>query len=289
MFVEQVIAGLTLGSMYALLALGYSMVFGVLSFINFAHGDIAVVGAYICWLCYTRLGWGFVPAIVAGALTGATLGMLIEKIGDLPLRKSPRLAAILVSLGFSFVIATSIQLVFGTQPQYMPEVIPVRSFELFDTAVTSVQVAILFLSLALMAALHFFVQKSTVGMVIRATALDKDTAALMGVNINTVVSMTFAIGCGLGAVSATMMGVYYQTVYPVMGSIVGMKGFTAVVLGGAGSIPGAMVGGLLMGLIESLGGAYISTAYTSAIAFFILIVTLMFKPAGLFGRSLTKV
>jgi len=289
MVLAQVVAGLTLGSMYALLALGYSMVFGVLSFINFAHGDIAVVGAYICWLGYTKLGWGFGPSLVAGTLTGAVLGVVIEKVGYLPLRKSPRLAAILVSLGFSFVIATSIQLTFGTQPQSMPEVIPVRSFEIFNTAITSVQIAILFLSLVLMIALHFFVQKTTTGIVIRATALDKETAGLMGVNIDTVVSMTFAIGCGLGAVSAIMMSIYYQTVYPVMGSIVGMKGFTAVVLGGAGSIPGAMVGGLLMGLIESLGGAYISTAYTSAIAFLILIITLMFKPAGLFGRSASKV
>ncbi|NPV71018.1 MAG: branched-chain amino acid ABC transporter permease [Firmicutes bacterium] len=289
MFLEQVIAGLTLGSTYALLALGYSMVFGVLSFVNFAHGDVAVVGAYLAWLPYVNWGWGFLPSMLFGIAGGVALGVFMEKIGYVPLRKASRLAAILVSLGFSFVIATMLQLTFTTEPKHMPEVFEIHTYQILNTSVNSVQGLILLLSLVFMSGLHLFVQKTRVGMVMRATSLDKDTAGLMGVNVNNVISLTFAIGSGLGVIAAIMIAIYYGTVYPTMGSIIGIKAFTAVILGGAGSIPGAVVGGLLMGLVESLGGAYISTAYTNAIAFFMLILTLLLRPAGLLGRTISKV
>ncbi|NPV69825.1 MAG: branched-chain amino acid ABC transporter permease [Firmicutes bacterium] len=288
MFLEQLIAGLTVGTTYALLALGYSMVFGVLSFINFAHGDVAMVGAYVCWFMFVEAGWGLGPAMVLAIAAGVVLGVLIEKIGYLPIRRASRLAAMLVSLGFSFVLATAVQIVFGTEPQHMPQAFEVTTFKVLNTAVSSLQILILLFSLALMAALHLFVQKTRLGTALRATSLDKETAGLMGVDINGLISLTFAIGSGLAVVSAIMLGVYYGTVYPSMGGVIGMKGFTAVVLGGTGSIPGAMAGGILMGLLESLGGAYISTRYANAIAFFVLILTLLLRPAGLLGRTISK-
>lgn len=288
MFVQQLFNGLTLGATYSLIALGYSMIFGVLSFINFAHGDVAMFGSYLTWYLLVKKGAGLVPALMGGIIASMLIGVTIEKIGYLPLRKAPRLAMIIVSMGFSFIVATFVQIFFGTTAQSMPSVIPVKSYTILNAKINSVQLWIFAISLLLMALLYIFINKTKTGIALRAVALDRDTAGLMGVNINNAISLTFAIGSALGAVSAIMITLYYGAIYPTLGSNIGMKGFTAVVLGGAGSIPGAMIGGLIMGVIESLVGAYISSAYREAIAFFVLIVVLLFKPSGLFGKKVVK-
>lgn len=288
MFLQQLLNGLTLGTTYSLMALGYSMVFGVLSFINFAHGDVAMFGSYVTWYLLAIKNLNFFPAIACGIVASVVMGVIIEKIGYLPLRRSPRLAMLIVSIGFSFVVATLVQVIWGTTPQPMPSVIPVKTYTLMNSRFNSVQLYIVLISLILMVMLHTFINKTKSGVAIRAVALDRDTAGLMGVNINNAVSLTFVISSALGAVSAVMMTIYYGAVYSTLGSSVGMKGFTAVVLGGAGSMPGAMIGGLIMGLIESLVGGYISSAYRDAIAFFVLIAVLVIKPSGLFGKEVVK-
>jgi len=288
MFMQQFLNGLTLGTTYSLMALGYSMIFGVLSFINFAHGDVAMFGAYMTWYLLIKMNMGFFAALFGGIATAVIIGVLMEKIGYLPLRRAPRLAMVIVSIGFSFILAISVQLIWGTAPNHMPSVIPLKTYTFMNARFNSIQLWILVISLILMAILYIFIKKTKIGIALRATALDRDTAGLMGVNINNVVSLTFAIGSGLGAVSAIMVAIYYGAVYSTLGASVGMKGFTAVVLGGAGNIPGAMAGGLIMGIIESLVGGYISSAYRDAIAFFVLIIMLLFKPAGLFGKEVVK-
>jgi branched-chain amino acid transport system permease protein len=288
MFMQQLLNGLTLGTTYSLMALGYSMIFGVLSFINFAHGDVAMFGAYVTWYLLVKLNMGFFAALCGGIATGVIIGIVMEKIGYMPLRKAPRLAMVIVSIGFSFILAILVQLIWGTAPNHMPSAIPMKTYTFMNARFNSIQLWILIISLILMCILYIFIKKTKIGIALRATALDRDTAGLMGININNIVSLTFAIGSGLGAVSAIMVAVYYGAVYSTLGASVGMKGFTAVVLGGAGNIPGAMAGGLIMGVIESLVGGYISSAYRDAIAFFVLIIMLLFKPAGLFGKEVVK-
>ncbi len=288
MFLQQIINGLTLGSTYALVALGYSMVFGVLSFINFAHGDIAVVGAYMVWYSFSVKHQGFLVSCLIGIVTCMVLGVLIERIGYSPVRRAPRLAMVIVSLGFSFVISTGIQIIWGTEPQQMPSIGKVTSYSVMGATYNSMQVGVLLLSLALMVLMVFLVQRTRVGMALRATALDRETAGLMGVNINSIISFTFAVGSGLAAVSAIMVAVYYGALYPSMGGAIGTKGFTAVVLGGAGSIPGAMVGGVLMGLIESVAGTMLPSSLRDAVSFLVLIVMLVVRPSGLLGKEMVK-
>ncbi|MGE5484709.1 MAG: branched-chain amino acid ABC transporter permease [Ignavibacteriales bacterium] len=288
MVFQQIINGLTLGTTYSLLALGYSMVFGVLSFINFAHGDIAMVGGYVAWYSFTVLHQGFLISCVFAVAVSVVLGIAIEKVGYGPIRRAPRLAMVIASLGFSFILATAVQIVWGTEPQQMPSIGAVTSYTVFGGTFNSVQIWVLSLSVALMFLLQLLIQKTRIGMALRATALDRDTAGLMGININNVISFTFGLGSGLAAVSAIMMAVYYGALYPSMGGVIGMKGFTAVVLGGAGSIPGAMAGGVLMGLIESLAGTLLPSAVRDAIAFLVLIIVLLGKPSGLLGKEMVK-
>lgn len=289
MFLQQLLNGLSIGATYSLIAIGYSLVFGVLLFINFAHGGISMFGAYMTWYLLIKLNGGFpAVALFGGVVTAMILGVVIEKIGYLPLRRAPRLSLLVVSLGFSFILETTVQLLWGTDPKYMPSVIPLKSYIILNSRFNSVQIWILAISLVLMVLFYILIQKTKIGIVCRAVALDKDTSGLMGVNVNNVVSFLFGIGSALGAVSAIMLAVYYGTVYSTLGISIGMKGFTAVVLGGLGSIPGAVIGGLIMGVLESLCGAYISSAYKEGIAFFVLIIILVFKPAGLFGKEIVK-
>ena len=288
MFLQQIINGLTMGTTYSLLALGYSMIFSMLSFINFAHGDVAMVGAYVTWYLLSKLNISFFPACLAAILTSAIVGVLMEKIGYKPIRRSPRLSSVIVSLGFSFIIATGVQILWGTEPQQMPPLGNVTTFTFGNITFNSTQIWVFTLAILIMLLLQIYMNKTKIGMAIRAVSLDKDTAGLMGVNVNNIISFTFAMGSAIAAVSAIMMAVYYGALYPSMGRVVGMKGFTAVILGGIGSIPGAMVGGVLMGVIESLAGAILNAQVRDAVSFIVLIIMLLVKPSGLFGKEIVK-
>lgn len=277
-----------MGATYSLLALGYSLIFGVLSFINFAHGDVAMVGAYMTWYLVSKLNIGFLPACLIAILSSVIVGVLMEKIGYKPIRRAPKLSAVIVSLGFAFIISMGIQIIWGTEPQQMPALGNVSTFSFWGATFNTTQIWVLALAILIMVSLQILIKKTKIGMAMRAVALDRDTAGLMGVNVNNVISFTFAVGSGLGAVSAIMMASYYGALYSSMGGVVGMKGFTAVVLGGAGSIPGAMVGGVLMGIIESLAGAILNAQVRDAVSFIVLIIVLLVRPSGLFGKELVK-
>jgi len=288
MFSQQLMNGLCMGAMYSLIAIGYSLTFGVLLFINFAHGNICMVGAYMTWYLLTQLNTGFPVAILGGVVTSVIFGVVIEKIGYLPLRRAPKLALLVISMGFSFIIEIIVQSLWGASPQNMPSVIPLKRYTILNSTFNLTQIVVLVISLVLMALFYIFLQKTKTGIAIRAIALDRYTSGLMGINVNNMVSLMFALGSGIGALSAIMLGTYYSAIYTTMGVDIGMKGFTAVVLGGVGSLPGAMVGGLIIGVLESLGAAYISTGYKDGIAFFVLIIILLVKPSGLFIKEIIK-
>lgn len=286
---QQIVNGLTLGSTYALLALGYSMIFGVLQFINFAHGAVAMVGAYVAWDLVTSAGLSFWPACLIGIAASALLGVIIERIAYKPLRRAPKLSMIIASLGFSFIITTSVQLIWGTQSQSMPAMIANNTiYNIGSVTFNTTQLIVTVIGFVVMALLALLVNKTKLGTSIRAVSQDRDTAELMGINVNKTVSMTFLIGSALAAMSAIMMASYYSTIYPSMGDLIGTKGFAAVVLGGAGSIPGAMIGGLAIGVIECLAGAIFSAQVREAAAFIVLIAVLLVKPSGILGKEVVK-
>ncbi|MGE5484747.1 MAG: branched-chain amino acid ABC transporter permease [Ignavibacteriales bacterium] len=279
------INGLTLGSIYSLVALGYSMVYGVLFFVNFAHGDVMMVGAFMSLLFLTR-NLGFIPSLALAMACCAVLGMTIERIAYRPLRRSTRLAAMTSALGVSMTLQISAQLIWGTQTNRVPTAFPIAQIALGPNAqITTLQIAVLGISILMMMGLQTLIMKTKVGKALRATALDREAAGLMGINTNNIISFTFGIGSALAAVAGLLVGMAYDAVYVTMGYGVGTKAFTAAILGGIGSIPGAMVGGIALGVVEALGGAYLSSGYRDGIAFGVLILTLLFKPNGLFGKS----
>jgi len=288
MLVQQLVNGFTLGMMYALLALGYSLIFGVLSFINFAHGDVAVFSAYSFWWLYTIKSIPFLPAILLALLIGALLGIVIERLGYKPIRKAPRLSAVIVSMGFSFILSVLIQIIWGTNPHQVSSVGKIKTWNFGSFLINSLQLWILGLAIIIMILLQLLLKKTRIGLAMRAIALDRNTSMLMGVNVDTTVSVVFAVGSITGAISAIMMAIYYGALYTVMGANIGMKGFAAVVLGGAGSMPGAVIGGLLLGLIESLAGTFLNTQLRDAISAVIVILMLVIKPAGLLGKDVIK-
>ena len=288
MILQQLINGLTLGATYSLLALGFSLIFGVLAFINFAHGAVSVFGAYVAWYSMTTYGVSFPLATLIAIIVAAILGVLIERIGYKPIRKSDPVIAIIVSIGFSFIIVTLTQIIWGSRSHSMSFFGNVKYFEIGSIIFSSAQVIVLIISIIIMVALMLFINKTKTGLAIRAISQDKDTAGLMGVNVNKVISITFALGSALGTMSAIMMAAIYGAIYPSMGSVIGSKGFAAVVLGGAGSIPGAMLGGILIGVIESFAGTIFNAQIKDAVAFIVLIIMLIVKPSGLLLKEKVK-
>jgi len=298
-FLEQMINGLTIGSFYALIALGYSMVYGVMKLINFAHGDLFALGSY---LGYTLLVWGnayvttnyglaggMIAAILIAAIGIGAAGILVERIAYRPIYPAGRLPAVVSALGVSIILENLIMVIWGPRYQAYPvDVVPTARFEIGGIHITLLQIIILILSFVLLAFLYYVIQKTTFGAAIRASALDRDTAALMGININTVIFFIFALGPALGGVAGVMVGMYYRQISFTMGWNYGLKAFTATILGGIGNIPGAMVGGLLLGIFEMLGSAYISTAYKDVFVFLILILVLIFRPRGLLGEKVAE-
>ncbi len=288
MFFQQLINGIILGSTYALIALGYTMVYGIIELINFAHGEIYMFGAFVGMILVTVYQVPFVIAFLLAMALASLLGITVEYLAYRPLRRSTRLAALISAIGASIFLQNLALLIMGARAYSFPSPFVSKIYKTSFFTVSRVEVIILIVSFLLMLGLTFLIQKTKIGIAMRATAQDKDTASLMGININKVITTTFAVGSALGAAAGVMVGIYFRSVTPMMGLMPGLKGFVAAVLGGIGSIPGAMLGGLLLGIAEVMGAAYISSQYRDAIAFTILIIVLLFKPSGLISSSLQE-
>jgi branched-chain amino acid transport system permease protein len=289
MFWEQLLNGLTLGSTYALIALGYTMVYGIVQLINFAHGEIYMFGAFAGLILVSFFGFNLIAAMLVAMLFCMLLGILVERIAYRPLRgKSSRLSALISAIGVSIFLSTLMALMAGTNTHRYPEVIAHQSYHLGSLDLSLMQILILMISALLMIGLQFMVQKTRIGKAMRACSQDLDASYLMGINVNRVISFTFAVGSALAAAGGVMVGVYYNAVWPYMGMMAGLKAFAAAVMGGIGSIPGAMIGGLSLGIMEIMGVAYLSSSYKDAIAFGMLILVLLIRPQGLMGQKISK-
>ncbi|HVI73650.1 MAG TPA: branched-chain amino acid ABC transporter permease [Anaeromyxobacteraceae bacterium] len=296
-FLQQLINGLAVGGIYALIALGYTMVYGVLKLINFAHGDLFTYGGYLGLTLLTsfalqgHLGTFGAIAILTAMVMGLVgiMGVVLERAAYRPLRESPRLSAVVSALGASIFLQNTLMLIYGARFQVYPEgLLPQVAVSLFGLQVPLIRILVVLASVVMMTALYLFVQKTKVGTAVRAAAIDQGAARLMGIDVNKVVSLVFLIGPALGGAAGLLVGLYYGQVNFTMGWIYGMKAFTAAILGGIGNIPGAMVGGLLLGVIEALGAAYISIAWKDAIAFCVLILILIVRPTGLLGERVAE-
>lgn len=284
-FLQQIINGLSLGSIYALVALGYTMVYGIIKLINFAHGDVYMIGAYTAFIVTTYFGFNFFSALVACMVVCGILGVLIERVAYKPLRKAPRITALITAIGVSYVIEYTTQLVMGTSVRSFPPLVPTTSWQIGPVKISYLQLLIFGITVALMLILTFIVQKTKIGRAMRAVSADENAAKLMGISVDNTISVTFLIGSALAGAAGLLVGVYYNSVSPLMGMIPGLKAFVAAVFGGIGSIPGAMVGGLFIGIAETMVVAYGSSLYRDAIVYGILILVLIIKPAGLFGST----
>ncbi len=284
-FIEQLINGLRTGSIYALIAIGYTMVYGIAKMINFAHGDIIMVGAYALYFSISVLGLPVPAALLLTVIVCSVLGVLIEKIAYKPLRKAPPLAVLITAIGMSFFLQSSSLLIFGSTPIPFQSVIPNENIKVGPVTISSITLVTLIVTAVAMILLTLFINKTKLGSAMRAVSEDKGAAELMGINVNSTISMTFAIGSALAAVAGILYISQYQSMKPTLGALPGIKAFVAAVLGGIGSIPGAMLGGILLGLIESVSKAYISTELADAIVFGVLIVVLLFRPSGLLGKK----
>ena len=287
--VQQIINGISLGSIYALIALGYTMVYGIVKLINFAHGDIFMIGSFIGFYSITILNLGLFPALILSMVVCAIFGVLIERIAYKPLRNATRIAALITAIGVSLFIENGFIYMRGAQPVAYPgDVLPIKNIEWFGLTISSQSLSILGISITLMIILQLIVHKTKIGKAMRAVSLDYDAARLMGINVNNTISATFAIGSALAGAAGVIFGLYYIKIEPLMGIIPGLKAFIAAVLGGIGLIPGAMVGGLLLGLIESLVSAAGFSLWRDGVAFIVLILILIFRPSGLLGKNMKE-
>jgi branched-chain amino acid transport system permease protein len=288
-YIQQLVNGISLGSIYALIALGYTMVYGIVKLINFAHGDVFMVGAFIGFYSITFFHLGFFPALIISMAACALLGVIIERIAYKPLRNATRIAALITAIGVSLLIEYGTIYIRGAQPEAYPSsVMPTKDINIFGVDINSQSLFILAVSVALMIILQFIVHKTKTGKAMRAVSEDIDAARLMGINVDNTISATFAIGSALAGAAGVIFGVYYTKIEPLMGIIPGLKAFVAAVLGGIGNIPGAMVGGLLLGVIESLVSALGYSLWRDAVAFIVLILILIFLPSGLFGKNIRE-
>lgn len=284
-FLQQIINGLSLGSIYALVALGYTMVYGIIKLINFAHGDIYMIGAYIGFLCITYLHMPFLLALLCSMTLCAIIGVLIERIAYKPLRNATRIAALITAIGVSFFLQNATMLTMGSNVRSYPAVLSDAVIEVAGLRISHQQIYIFVITIALMCILQYIVKYTKMGRAMRAVSVDSDAARLMGVNVNQTISITFAIGSALAGAAGILVGIYYGTINPFMGSIPGLKAFIAAVFGGIGIIPGAMFGGFAIGVIETLVVGYGSSLYKDAVVYAILILILILKPAGLLGKN----
>jgi len=285
---QQLINGISLGSIYALIALGYTMVYGILRLINFAHGDIYMLGGYLGFFNITVLNLPFVPALLLAMAIAAVVGMLIERTAYRPLRQAPKIAVLITAIGVSLFLEYTTMLVVTPQPRTFPAVFQGGVYHLGSIVINSQQAAILIIALFLMIVLTYIVNHTKIGKAMRAVSFDTEAARLMGIDVDRVVSFTFAIGSGLAAAAGVLVGVYYNSIDPLMGIMPGIKAFVAAVLGGIGIIPGAMLGGIILGVVEALVSGFISSTFRDAAAFAILIMILLFRPAGLLGKNVRE-
>ncbi|MEO0077386.1 MAG: branched-chain amino acid ABC transporter permease [candidate division WOR-3 bacterium] len=285
-FLQQLINGLQLGFVYALIALGYTMVYGIVRLINFAHGDVFMIGAYLGF--YSLASWRLpFPAAILVAMAGcAVLGVLIERVAYKPLRNAPRISALITAMGVSLFLEyfTSLKFVFGPDFRAFPRPFPVTTFELGGVTVSNIQIIVFVVSSGLMVALTLFVNKTKTGLAMRAVSFDKETARLMGIDVDGIISVTFGIGAALAGAGGVLYGIAYPQINPFMGIMPGLKAFVAAVLGGIGIIPGAMLGAVIMGVVEKLTEVYVSSTLRDAVAFGILIIVLLVRPTGLLGK-----
>ena len=287
---QYLINGISIGSVYAIIALGYTMVYGIAKMLNFAHGDVIMVGAYISFCVTTYLGLPAVVSIVAAVIVCTLLGITIEGLAYKPLRGTPSLAVLITAIGVSYFLQNAAQLIWGAAPKNFTSVVTMKPIMLFNggLVITGEAILTVVVSALVMIGLTLFTNKTRTGKAMRAVSEDRDAAQLMGINVNRTISTTFAIGAALAAIAGVLLCSTVPTLQPTTGSMPGIRAFTAAVFGGIGSMPGAMLGGILLGIIETLSKKYISTDFSDAIVFAVLIVILLLKPAGLLGKQVQE-
>ena len=289
-FLSHLINGISLGSIYAIIALGYTMVYGIAKMLNFAHGDVIMIGAYVCFCTTSYLNLPPFAGILLAVVICTLLGVVIERLAYKPLRQAPALAVLITAIGVSYFLQNLALLIWKSDPKVFTSVVTLPSLKLFDgeLVISSVSIVTVLTCIVIMVVLTLFTEKGKMGKAMRAVSEDKGAAQLMGINVNTTISVTFAIGSGLAAIAGVLLCSAYPTLMPTTGTMPGIKAFTAAVFGGIGSIPGAMLGGILLGIIEIFSKAYISTQLSDAIVFAVLIIVLLIKPAGLLGKSVRE-
>ena len=286
-FFMQFINGLNIGSIYALIALGYTMVYGIAKLINFAHGDVIMVGAYISFISM-KFGLPWWLAVIISIVACAVLGVAMEKVAYKPLRNASRISLLITAIGISYLLQNLFQLIFGANPQPYHAFITLPALNLGGISIQANYYITFSVSVLLMILLTLFVNKTTMGKAMRAVSEDEGAAKLMGINVDTTISLTFAIGCALAAIAGILYANCYPMINPTLGSLPGIKAFIAAVLGGIGSIPGAVLGAFILGMVEAMTKAYISSQLTDTIVFAILILMLVFKPAGILGKNVKE-
>lgn len=289
-FLSYLISGISLGSVYAIIALGYTMVYGIAKMLNFAHGDVIMVGAYISFCTTSYLGLSPLVSVLLAIVACTVLGIVIERLAYKPLRQAPALAVLITAIGVSYFLQNAALLIWGSSSKTFSSVVGDWSIKLFDDqlTITGVTIVTVLACVVIMAALTLFTTKTKLGTAMRAVSEDKGAAQLMGISVNSTISLTFAIGSGLAAIAGVLLCSAYPMLMPTTGSMPGIKAFTAAVFGGIGSIPGAMIGGILLGIIEIFAKAYISTQLSDAVVFAVLIVVLLVKPDGLLGKRVSE-
>lgn len=287
-FLSYLINGLGLGSVYAIIALGYTMVYGIAKMLNFAHGDIIMIGAYVAFFALSRFQLPLFVSIILSVVVCTILGVVIERLAYKPLRQASSLSVLITAIGVSYFLQNAAQLLWTSNTKVFPSIVSNAYLKIGDLSISYLTIITIAVCIAIMIVLTLFISKTKTGMAMRACSEDKGAAMLMGINVNTTISITFAIGSGLAAIASILLCATYPSVYPTLGSMPGIKAFTAAVFGGIGSIPGAFLGGLMLGVIETLTKAYISTQLSDAIVFAVLIVVLLIKPSGLLGKKISE-